>query len=94
MKFLLSDTNEIKEITVKSWNGSGYGPDCFYDLETNFTQCHETVDADGTYICTSKEYEDLKFWWEEEILAMNNGIQNNDLDYSEHPDKNICIFAD
>lgn len=94
MKFYLIDTQEEKEITVKSWDGSGYGSDCFYNLEVNFPGNHERVDGDSAYICTSEEYEELKEWWEEEIEAMNNGIQAHDMDYSDCPDDNIAIFAD
>lgn len=94
MKFHLIDTNEEKEITVESWNGSGYGPDCFYDLEVNFPADHERVDGGDAYICTSEEYKELKKWWTEEIAAMNNGTQAHDMDYSECPDDNITIFAD
>lgn len=94
MKFYLTDTHEEKEITVKSWNGSGYGPDCFYDLEINFPMDHEMVDGGEAYICASEEYEGLKEWWEEEIDAMNEGEQAHDMDYSECPDHNIAIFAD
>lgn len=95
MKFYLIDTQEEKEITVKSWNGSGYGPDCFNDLEVNFQEDHEMVDDGDAYICTSKEYEELKDWWEEEIEAMNEGRPGNeDMDYTGYPDENITIFAD
>lgn len=94
MKFYLIDKKEEKEITVKSWNGSGYSPDFFYDLEVNFPANHERIDGEDAYICTSKEYEDLKDWWREEIEAMNNGTQAHDINYSECPDSNITIFAD
>lgn len=93
MKFYLTDALEEKEITVKSWNGSGYGPDCFDDLEINFPEDHKKTD-DGAYVCTSGEYESLKDWWSEEIEAMNNGTCAHDVDYSECPDDNIAIFAD
>lgn len=94
MKFYLKDIREEKEITVKSWNGSGYSPDCFGDLEVNFPAYHERVDGGDAYICTSEEYEELKDWWEEEIEAMNNGTQIHDTNYNEQPDENITIFAD
>lgn len=95
MKFYLIDTQEEKEITVKSWNGSGYGPDCFNDLEVLFPMEHEELEDEETYICTSKEYEGLKDWWEEEIEAMNEGRPGNeDMDYTGYPDENITIFAD
>lgn len=94
MKFYLTDTKEEKEITVKSWNGSGYGPDCFGDLEINFPADHERVDGGDAYMCTFAEYEGLKEWWEEEITAMNNGTCAHDMDYSECPDDNIVIFVD
>lgn len=94
MKFYLTDTKEEKEITVRNWNGSGYGPDCFYDLEINFPENHERIDGGDAYICTSDEYEELKDWWEDEIEAMNSGTQAHDMDYSEQKQEDICLFAD
>lgn len=98
MKFYLTDTFEEKEITIKSWNGSSYGPDCFYDLETNFPEDHEIVEDGEAYICTSEEYEELKKWWGEEVETMNNGTCAHDMDYSEQhkerPELYTTIFAD
>lgn len=93
MKFFLTDTHEEKEITIRSWNGSGYGPDYFYDLEVNFPENHERVEGGETYKCTSNDYDDLKEWWKDEIFAMNNGMPVHDMDYSACPDVNIAIFA-
>lgn len=94
MKFFLIDTHEEKEITIRSWNGSSYGPDCFCDLEVNFPVNHEMLEGGGAYKCTSEEYDDLKEWWKDEIFAMNSGTLAHDMDYSECPDGNIAIFAD
>lgn len=93
MKFYLTDTHEEKEITVQIWNGSGYGPDCFYDLEINFPAYHDKVYGGEAYICTSEEYNDLKAWWIDEIDAMQNGTQAHDMDYRDYPYDNIAIFA-
>lgn len=92
MKFYLEDTNEIKEITVRNWNGSVYGPDYFYDLEVNFPENHRKIKGGGAYICTSEEYGELKNWWVDEITAMNNGTLAHDIDYRECPDNCISIF--
>lgn len=81
MEFYLTDTGETKEIIVRPWSSSGYGPDCFNDLETATPELCEK-NEDGAYICTSEYYEELKEWWEEEVLAMRNGQQGHDLDYS------------
>ena len=94
MNFYIEDTQEEKEITVRSWNGSGYSPDCFYDLEVSFPEDHKKIDGGDAYICTTTEYEDLRDWWMAEIEAMNSGTQIHDIDYSECPDDNIAIFAD
>ena len=95
MKFYLTDTREEKEITVKSWNGSGYDPDCFYDLEIMFPTEHEKVNGGEAYMCTSEEYEEVKEWWTEEIEAMNAGRPGNDgTDYSKCSNEDIYIFAD
>lgn len=93
MKFYLTDTKEEKEITIKNWNGSGYDPDCFYDLETNFPIEHKKIDGGDSYICTSKEYEELVTWWNEEVTAMNNGTVGELTDYTVFPDKNIKLFS-
>lgn len=93
MKFYLTDTQEKKEITIRSWDGSGYGPDCFNDLETNFKDDHDyDYDLDG-FLCTSEEYEELKAWWIDEVDAMRNGTSAHDIDYM-YPDDNVMIFAD
>lgn len=94
MTFFLSDTNEYKEITVREWNGSGYGPDCFGDLETNFPIIHKMDEGSDAYICTASEYDDLVEFWVEEIRCMNDGEQGVCCDYSECPNTDICIFAD
>lgn len=94
MKFYLIDVKETKEITLKKWQGSGYGPDYFYDLEVNFPLDHERLDGDDAYICTSEEYEELKEWWQEEVEAMNNGTYVHDTDYSECQDEDVMLFAD
>lgn len=41
MKFYLTDTKKEREIEIREWNGSGYGPDCFNDLEINFPEDHK-----------------------------------------------------
>lgn len=94
MKFYLANTREEKEITVKSRKGSGYGPDCFSNLEVNFPVAHESVEDGEAYMCTSEEYEELKEWWEEQIAAMNNGTCADNMDYSKSLDDTIMLFAD
>lgn len=98
MKFYLSDKNEMKEITVRSWDGSGYGPDCFDDLEICFKEDHQKVlDENGNegeaFICESQEFEELLAWWEEEVQAMRDGTCAHDLDYAENVDKEIYLFT-
>lgn len=95
MKFYLKDTQQTKEITMKEWNGSCYNPDCFYDMEICFPEDHPERYEDEYIVCTSKEYEELKDWWEEEVAAMNAGENGqNGADYSEQPNENIFLFAD
>ena len=95
MRFYLTDTREEKEITVRPWTGSGYGPDCFGDLETNFPQDHETVEGDTAYRCTSDEYAELVDFWTEEVRCMNDReIGQNGDDYTEMIGDELVIFAD
>ena len=42
MRFLVN--NKEREITVREWMGTGYGPDCFNDLEVLFPSEHEKDD--------------------------------------------------
>lgn len=95
MKFYLTDTCEEKEIAVRPWTGSGYGPNCFGDLETNFPQDHETVDGDDAYLCTSAEYDELVEFWTEEIRCINaREIGQNSDDYTEMVGDELIVFAD
>ena len=84
MKFYLTDTNEHKNIEIRTWvTGSGYGSDCFDDLEPNFPREHEIDENSGEIICTSSEYRDLLAWWEEEVRCMNAHELGELHDYSE-----------
>lgn len=86
MKLFLTDTNEMKEISLRVWANNEYSPDCFSDLETNIPQTHKMLDLDGdtAYCVTSEEYADLVAFWGEECRCMTSGEtgQNGD-DYSE-----------
>lgn len=93
MKFYMTDTREKKEILVRPWTGSGYGPDCFDDLEPNFPQEHKMLPGDIAYVCTSEEYAELLEWWIEEIRCINNQeIGQNGDDYTETTGDELVII--
>lgn len=95
MRFYLTDTNEEKEIVVRPWTGSGYGPDCFGDLEFCFVQDHARADGDTAYRCTSGEYAELVDFWTEEVRCMNDReVGQNGDDYTEMIGDELVIFAD
>ena len=94
MRFYLTDTHEEKEITVRPWSGSGYGPDCFFDLETSFPLDHARADGDTAFLCTSAEYAELVDFWTEEIRCMNAREIGYAGDYTEMIGDELVIFAD
>lgn len=94
MKFYIKETGETKEVTLKQWNGNGYNPDCFMDMETNFALNRKTLDGGEEYICTSEEYTDLVEWWEKEIELWGLGTNHEGDDLSECNYKDFFVFAD
>lgn len=94
MEFILTDTNERKEIVVRPWTGSGYGPDCFSDLECNAPQLYKKEEDGTAYCCTSAEYDELKEFWTEEIRCMNDREAGHIADYTDLTGDELVIIAD
>lgn len=79
MKFYITETKESKEVTLRPFTyGSGYGSDCFHDLECNFPLDHDRLEGDDAYICTAAEYDALVEWWTEEVRCMNAGEEGQE----------------
>ena len=68
MKLFVNGTE--KEITLRPWMGTQYGPDCFMDLETTY--------HDGQEI-TEDQYKELTEWWDSETNDYNNGKYSDGL---------------
>ena len=95
MKFYIAETKEFREITLCPWTGSGYGPDCFADLEVCFPLTHDRLAGDGAYICTADEYAQLAEWWVEEVRLMNaREIGQNGDDYEELQGDELVLTAE
>lgn len=94
MRFAINgNENDIREIVIKTWDGTGYGPDVFGDMETNFPLDHNRLDGDDAYICTEEEYTELLSWWREYCEDANDHrICDNLDDWSEYDGPELEIF--
>lgn len=95
MDFYLTDTHEKRGIAVCPWTGSGYGPDCFHDLDTSIRDRFEFSGMEDAYLCTSAEFIELVDFWEEEIRCMNaREIGQNGDDYTELIGDELVLITD
>lgn len=87
---------DVREIEIREWMGSDWGPDCFQDLEDQFPRDHEYSDELDAVICTEDEYLDLVKFWREEVRCMNaREIGNCGWgDYSELTADKIIVISD
>lgn len=94
MKFYLTDLNKYVEITCRPWiPGSGYGPDCFSDLEDNLAIDYTKEEGGDAWVMPAEDYMEIAEWWAEEVRCMNAHIQGEICDYSEcDPNANELIL--
>ena len=72
------------EITLQEWDGSGWGPDFFFDAEDRFAAKHKKEEGTNTYLCSDQELTELIEFWNDEVKAANAG-KNTD------PDDGCCL---
>lgn len=93
MKFAITE-NDIREITLKTWDGNCWSPDFFLDMEVNFPACHDILDGDDAIICTAEEYTELLAWWTQYVDDVNNrAVCDNGDDYTEYTGGDWTIFT-
>lgn len=75
----------------------GWGPDCFGELETDFSQNHERVKGDCAFIATEEEVVGLIEWWEQECRRANAGYNHDryidDSDYYKYGPEGDVLAA-
>lgn len=81
------------EVTLRVWNGSNWGCDCFQDLECNFAQDHEVDDETGDIACTEEELNDLISFWEGEVEDVNAGKYSEVLSLTEEELEEGCEWS-
>lgn len=92
MKFNVN--GQIKEVTLKEWQGDGYSPDFFGDMEVNFPATHEVEEGGSTIICTEEEFSELVEWWEDEVKAYNKGKDTEALGQISDTEKEYMLSVD
>lgn len=72
MKIHAYDTNTTYTITLRSWDGAQWSPDCFDDLEQSFPKDHpDRIPGDFIIVSTSDEVKNLIGWWRSEVKNAN-----------------------
>lgn len=82
MKIYITDKNEVREITLRTWDGSNYSPDCFADLEDNLPRDYpisadDRWEYDAACAMTDQNYRVTVEWWQDEIRGYNARSENN-----------------
>lgn len=74
MKIHAADTKTTYTITLRSWEGTQWSPDCFDDLETNFPRDHvgRIPGNYATILSYSQAVKRLIEWWGSEVANANN----------------------
>ena len=74
MKIYITDKNEIRKVSLRTWDGKDWSPDFFGDLADDLPRfhCPSDLDDDADTAMTSAEYRELVEWWEEEVRAFND----------------------
>lgn len=77
MRIHIAGTNKVYKVTLREWNGCGYDPDLFDELETNVP--HDfPVDCEGDWNdcdaeMTRDDFDAVVDWWRGEVKAYHNG---------------------
>ena len=77
MTIVINETNKIYDVTLSKWSGSGYGPDCFSDLEA-LAGLNIAEDEDGNIHMSKDDFDNLIDWWKEQVDRANNGEETEE----------------
>lgn len=96
MRFAINgNEKDIREITLRTWDGNQWSQDQFDDMETNFPSEHVLSEYDFAYVCTEVEYNELVEWWTKYVDDANNHrICDNLDDWTEYAGPELGLFAD
>lgn len=80
-------------VSLKMWNGSDWGCDCFDELEVNFASNHEIDEETGDIACTDEELDELIDFWEGEVADVNAGKYSECLSLTEEELEEGCEWS-
>lgn len=77
MRIYITDTNEVRDITMKAWKDGNWSPDMFADIADTTPQDFPISEEDKTAhdasaAMTSREFSELVEWWATEVEKYNN----------------------
>ena len=70
---LFNVEGELKEITLRYWDGERWSPDCFGELERTVPGMYKLGDGNDAYIVTANEFAQIVDYWQSEIDLYNGG---------------------
>ena len=76
MKIYITDTHEVRTVTLRSWQNGSWSPDLFQDLADDLPRAFPADDAarEAGADCTmsEEEYQETVEFWQAEIALYNN----------------------
>lgn len=72
MKFIIKETNEAKNVTLRAWGEDRWGADCFHDLEDNVASVAEWDDPNAAWVISAEKFQEMVDYWQDEVDTYNN----------------------
>ena len=80
-KFYLKDTGKVMEVSAQEWTGSGFKPDCFYEIAVQDLSRFTYNEEEERYEITEKEFTELTEWWDQEFENWKQGFNDAGEDF-------------
>lgn len=75
MKIYITDTHEVRTVTLRSWQNGSWSPDLFQDLADDLPREYLADDAareaGADCAMSDEDYRDTIAWWEREVDLYN-----------------------
>lgn len=72
MKFIINETREVKNVTLRAWDNGCWGADCFHDMEDNVASFAVWDDPNAAWGISAEKFREMIDYWQDEVAAYNN----------------------
>lgn len=72
MKFIINETREVKNVTLRAWSEDRWGADCFHDMEDTVASVAEWDDPNAAWVISAEKFQEMVDYWQDEVDTYNN----------------------